>query len=151
MRRWQAGSSQIGFIRFFEPFKHLRCGDRPFWQMRIERARADIWRVEPCVAYLVPSCGWTASVRTAGKCGPSTEPVEAAGPRLVYRRVDALRTATEPSTAQDIVERVLAANNIERPDKRALADPIGTINSSLRKGVQRVNEGSPARWSLATN
>ena len=88
---------------------------------------------EPCVACLVPSCGWTASVRTAGKCGPSTEPVEAAGPRLVYRRaIAALRTATEPSTAQDIVERVLAANNIERPDKRALADPIGTINSSLR-------------------
>jgi hypothetical protein len=37
----------------------------------------------------------------------------------------------------------------------ALADLIGTINSSLRnyegKGVQRVNEGSPARWQLATN
>ena len=35
-------SSQIGFIRLFKPFKHLRCGDRPFRQMRIERARADI-------------------------------------------------------------------------------------------------------------
>jgi hypothetical protein len=35
-------SSQVGFIRFFEPFKHLRCGDRPFRQMRIERARPDI-------------------------------------------------------------------------------------------------------------
>ena len=31
-----------GLIRFFEPFKHLRWGDRPFRQMRIERARADI-------------------------------------------------------------------------------------------------------------
>jgi hypothetical protein len=41
-----AGSSQIGFIRFFEPFKHLRCGDRPFRQMGIECARADIWRVD---------------------------------------------------------------------------------------------------------
>jgi hypothetical protein len=29
-------------IRFFEPFKHLRWGDRPFRQMRVERARADI-------------------------------------------------------------------------------------------------------------
>jgi hypothetical protein len=46
MRRCWAGSSQIGFIRFFEPFKHLRCGDRPFRQMGIERARADIWRVD---------------------------------------------------------------------------------------------------------
>jgi hypothetical protein len=29
-------------IRFFEPFKHLRWGDRPFRQMRVERTRADI-------------------------------------------------------------------------------------------------------------
>ena len=42
----EAGSSQIGFIRFFEPLKHLRWGDRPFRQMRVERARADIWRVD---------------------------------------------------------------------------------------------------------
>jgi hypothetical protein len=40
------GSGQINFIRFFEPFKHLRWGDRSFRQMRIERARADIWRVD---------------------------------------------------------------------------------------------------------
>jgi hypothetical protein len=35
----------------------------------------------------------------------------------------------------------------------ALVDLIGTILASLRnrdgKGVQRVNEGSPARWMLA--
>src|SRR5258706_7500026 len=34
------------FILFFEPFKYLRCSDRPFRQMRIECARADIWRVD---------------------------------------------------------------------------------------------------------
>src|ERR1700682_1543319 len=34
------------FILFFEPFKYLRCGYRPFRQMRIECARADIWRVD---------------------------------------------------------------------------------------------------------
>jgi hypothetical protein len=49
--------------------------------------------------------------------------------------------------------RVLEAANIKRPDKAALADMIGTINSSLRnhdgKGVQRTNEGSPARWRLS--
>jgi hypothetical protein len=71
----------------------------------------------------------------------------------VYRRaVDALRTATEPLTARDIAERVLVTAKIEIPDKAALADLIGTINSSLRnhdgKGVQRTNEGSPARWQL---
>jgi hypothetical protein len=59
----------------------------------------------------------------------------------VYRRaVDALRTATEPMTAREVADHgVLAAANIKRPDKRALADLIGTINSSLRnqagKGV----------------
>src|SRR6202158_4458577 len=70
----------------------------------------------------------------------------------VYRRaVDALRTATEPMTAREIAECVLAAANVTKPDKAALADLIGTINSSLRhhdgKGVQRTNEGSPARWA----
>jgi len=73
----------------------------------------------------------------------------------IYRRaVDVLRTATDPLTAREIAEHVLAANNIERPDNDALADLIGTINSSLRnhdgKGVQRTNEGIPARWRLAT-
>jgi hypothetical protein len=54
--------------------------------------------------------------------------------------------------AREIAERVLATANIKRPDKAALADLIGTINSSLPnhagKGVQRTNEGSPARWRL---
>ncbi len=50
----------------------------------------------------------------------------------VYRRaVDVLRTATEPLTARDIVERVLAAANIKRPDKAALAHLIGSILASL--------------------
>jgi hypothetical protein len=68
--------------------------------------------------------------------------------------VDALRTATEPLTAREIAGRVLdkANINIKTPAKADLADLIGTINSSLRnhdgKGVQRVNEGSPARWKL---
>jgi hypothetical protein len=71
----------------------------------------------------------------------------------VYRRaVDALRTADQPLTTREIAELVLAANNIKTPDKADLADLIGTINSSLRnhdgKGVQRTNEGSPARWRI---
>jgi hypothetical protein len=71
----------------------------------------------------------------------------------VYRRaVDALRTAEQSLTAREIAERVLEKANIKRPDKAALADLIGTINSSLRnhdgKGVQRTNEGSPAKWRL---
>lgn len=64
----------------------------------------------------------------------------------VYRRaVDALRTAEQPLTAA----------NIKRPDKAALADLIGTVLASLRKhdgkGVQRVNDGIPARWTLKPN
>jgi hypothetical protein len=74
----------------------------------------------------------------------------------VYRRaVDALRMATEPLTAREIAERVLAAANIEKPAKGAMADLIGSVLASLRnhkgKGVQRTNEGSPARWRLAPN
>jgi hypothetical protein len=74
----------------------------------------------------------------------------------VYRRaVDALRTATEPLTAREVAERVLAAANIKSADKAALADLRGSILSSLRnhdgKGIERTNEGSPARWRLHTN
>jgi hypothetical protein len=71
----------------------------------------------------------------------------------VYRRaVDALRTATEPMTAREIAERVLAAAKVTNPNKAAVADLTGSILASLRnhkgKGVQRTNEGSPARWEL---
>jgi hypothetical protein len=71
----------------------------------------------------------------------------------VYRRaVDVLRTAAEPMTAREIAERVLVTANIETPDKAALADLTGSILASLRnhkgKGVERANEGAPARWRL---
>ena len=66
-----------------------------------------------------------------------------------------LRTATEPLTAREIAERVLAAANVANPDKDALADLAGSVLASLRnhkgKGIQRTNEGSPARWRLHTN
>src|SRR6266446_3465641 len=71
----------------------------------------------------------------------------------VYRRaVDVLRTATEPLTAREIAERVLAAANVTKPNKAALADLAGSVLASLRnhkgKVVKRANEGAPARWRL---
>jgi hypothetical protein len=71
----------------------------------------------------------------------------------VYRRaVDVLRTAEQPLTAREIAERVLAAANIAKPNKAALADLTGAVLASLRnhkgKGVERTNEGAPARWRL---
>jgi hypothetical protein len=71
----------------------------------------------------------------------------------VYRRaVDVLRVATEPLTAREIAEAVLVAANIEKPNKEALGDLTGSVLASLRnhkgKGIERTNEGSPARWRL---
>src|SRR6266436_1515634 len=65
----------------------------------------------------------------------------------VYRRaVHVLRVATEPLTAREIAERVLASANVTKPNKAALRDLTGTILVSLRnhkgKGVGRTNEGS---------
>ena len=73
----------------------------------------------------------------------------------VYRRaVDALRTAEQPLTAREIAERVLVAAKIANPNKAALADLTGSILASLRnhkgKGVQRTNDGSPAKWVIIT-
>jgi hypothetical protein len=63
-----------------------------------------------------------------------------------------MRTATEPLTGREIAERVLAAANIKTPHKAAVADLTGSILASLRnhvgKGIQRTNDGSPARWKL---
>ena len=54
--------------------------------------------------------------------------------------------------AREIAERVLAAANIKSPHKAALADLTGSVLASLRnhvgKGIERTNEGSPARWRL---
>jgi hypothetical protein len=47
---------------------------------------------------------------------------------------------------------VLAANNITTDDKKAVQILDQGIQASLRnhagKGVQQVNEGSPARWKM---
>ena len=69
------------------------------------------------------------------------------------RAVDVLRTATEPLTAREIAERLLAAANVANPDKDAVADLAGSVLASLRnhkgKGIERANEGAaPARWRL---
>src|SRR5712671_6336965 len=69
---------------------------------------------------------------------------------MVYRRaVDVLRTATEPLTAREIAERVLAAAKVTNPKKAALADLAGSVLASLRnhkgKGIERTSEGAPAR------
>jgi hypothetical protein len=71
----------------------------------------------------------------------------------VYRRaVDVLRTATEPLTAREIPERMLTAANVAKPNKDASADLIGNVLASLQnhkgKGIERTNDGAPARWSL---
>ena len=47
---------------------------------------------------------------------------------------------------------VLAAADVTNPDKEALADLTGSVLASLRnhkgKGIERANEGAPARWQL---
>jgi hypothetical protein len=52
----------------------------------------------------------------------------------------------------EIAERVLASAKVDNPKRAAVADLTGSILASLRnhvgKGVQRTNEGSPARWEL---
>jgi hypothetical protein len=73
----------------------------------------------------------------------------------VYRRaVNAMRTAAEPLTAREIAERVLTAK-VTNPDAEAARDLTGSVLASLRnhkgKGIERTNDGAPARWRLATN
>jgi len=71
----------------------------------------------------------------------------------LYRKaLDVLRTATEPMTATELAWAVLAASGVQTDDKKAVQILGQGIQSSLRnhtgKGVQRTNEGSPAKWKL---
>jgi hypothetical protein len=71
----------------------------------------------------------------------------------IYRRaMDVLRKAEQPLTAREIAELVLAAAEVTDADKEAVADLTGSILASLRnhkgKGIERTNEGSPARWII---
>jgi hypothetical protein len=71
----------------------------------------------------------------------------------LYRKaLDVLRRAEAPMTATDLAWAVLAANSITTDDKKAVQILGQGIQASLRnhagKGVQQVNEGSPARWKM---
>jgi len=65
-----------------------------------------------------------------------------------------LRTAEQPMTATEIAQAVLVANKVTDADPKAVQVLSQGILASLRnddgKGVQRTNEGSPARWRLHT-
>jgi len=72
----------------------------------------------------------------------------------LYRRaLDVLRKATAPMTAMEIGGAVLAAEGIENASEADARSVSLGIQHSLKnhegKGVERTNEGSPARWRLA--
>jgi hypothetical protein len=71
----------------------------------------------------------------------------------LYRRaLDVLRAATEPMTATELADAVLAAAQIKTDDRKAVSILGQSIQASLQnhrgKGVEQANEGIPARWSL---
>jgi hypothetical protein len=67
--------------------------------------------------------------------------------------MDVLRTATEPLTTRQIVERMLAAKGIADPDHKAFMKLCGAVQTTFRKhdgrGFKSVGEGYPAKWALA--
>jgi hypothetical protein len=71
----------------------------------------------------------------------------------LYRKaLDVMRTAEQPLTATELAWEVLKAAKIETDDKKAVQILGASIQASLRnhagKGVQQVNDGSPAKWQL---
>jgi hypothetical protein len=128
---------------------HAELGGKILENKQPHEDLAEQWRhVEACIKMLDPSYNRS----RPGETSPA-EPLVQAGHRL--RAVDVLRTATEPLTAREIAERVLAAANVTNPNEDALADLAGSVLASLRnhkgKGIERTNQGAPARWSLAAN
>jgi hypothetical protein len=74
----------------------------------------------------------------------------------LYRRaLDVLRTATDPMTAMELAAAILKAEGIQDASAEDARSVSLGIQHSLKnhegKGVQRTNEGSPARWTLAAS
>lgn len=68
--------------------------------------------------------------------------------------VDVLRTATEPLTARQITERMLAVKGVTDASAKAVRDLSGGVQSSLQNHdggtVVKVGEGMPGRWTVAS-
>lgn len=73
---------------------------------------------------------------------------------LHRRALDVLRTATEPMTTTELANAVLAAHGVQDASKDDVLSIALGIQHSLKnhegKGVERIGEGSPARWMLGT-
>jgi hypothetical protein len=72
----------------------------------------------------------------------------------VFRHVlDVLRHATAPMTARQIVEVMLRAKGITKPDRKDLRAFITTVQTCLHSNsgrtVVNVAEGMPGRWILS--
>jgi len=64
--------------------------------------------------------------------------------------VDVLRVAERPLTGREITLRMLQAKGVTDPEKKAVRDLWGAVNSSLQnhKGKSVAGEGHPMRWRL---
>jgi hypothetical protein len=72
----------------------------------------------------------------------------------VFRHVlDVMRGATAPMTARQIVEAMLSAKDIAKPDRKDVRAFVTTVQTCLQSNsgrtVRNVAEGMPGRWELA--
>jgi hypothetical protein len=68
--------------------------------------------------------------------------------------LDVLRKATAPLTAREIAVAMLAAKGVADATPKQIRDLVGGVQSSLAnhvgKTVERLGEGMPKRWKVAT-
>jgi hypothetical protein len=66
--------------------------------------------------------------------------------------LEVLRETEGPLTTKEITRRMVAAKGVQNPDRQALRDMAGGVQSSLRnhrgKSVVVVGQGIPSRWAL---
>jgi hypothetical protein len=113
-----------------------------------EKLRENMQHVEAVIKMLEP----TFSLRRIAVKRRAANPWFKRG--TLYRKaLDVLRKADKPMTATELADAVLAAAGIQPDDRKAVQLLGQGIQASLRnhdgRGVQRTNEGSPARWKLA--
>jgi hypothetical protein len=66
--------------------------------------------------------------------------------------LEVLRAVRKPLTAREIAERMLAARGVPKPNRKAMASLVASVQTSLQnhegKTVARVGSGIPGRWRL---
>jgi hypothetical protein len=117
-------------------------------QHRLQKLQSDMLSIEAVIRLVAPS--YNMKSIAARRRYKSNQFFDRG--TVIRHALDVLRGATEPMTARQITERMLAARGIADAKPKQIRDLQASVLRSLKsyegRGVETVGEGIPARWAL---